>query len=69
MATIAELFEKEPLQLTKDERLQIVAELRASRQLWLQENSKAKARGGRTPSTGSAKAAGISLDDLHIEDV
>jgi len=66
MATIAELFDKDPKLLTREECLQIVTELRAARHLWLEENSKAKSKGGRTPSTASAKAAGITLDDLDI---
>ena len=71
MPTIAELFDKDPRELTREERDQIVQNLRESRKLWLEESVKAKARGGRAPAVGGAKAAGlgksVSLDDLGID--
>ncbi len=57
--SLAELFAKDPLDLTTDDRSQIIQEMRNSREKWM--------LGAKTPKAKADKPAlNLSLDDLGI---
>lgn len=58
--SIADLFEEDPKNLTKEDRLRIVKEIRSRRDTYFIAKAKAKAAGKRTPGT----KAGVTLEDL-----
>jgi hypothetical protein len=62
---IADLFAKDPLHLTREDRAEMVAYFRKNRALWVQGGK------GTKPATAAAKksappAGGLSLDDLEL---
>lgn len=63
--SLADLFEKDPLQLSDSERRAIIHALRERRTLWLQEKKdtgKAPRKNNLTP----AKLLGLKLEDLDL---
>lgn len=63
--SIADLFEKDPLQLTDAERFAIIQALRERRTLWLQEK-KATGKAPRKSNLTPAKLLGLKMEDLDL---
>ena len=57
---IADLFAKDPLSLTREDRAEMIAYFRKNRALWVQGIKAPKATKEKPP------AGGISLDDLEL---
>lgn len=67
--TLSELFEKNPMELTRAQRDQIVSALRERRALWLTERANAKSAGRKprlSENATSAKLRGLDLGDLDL---
>lgn len=72
MATLSELFEIDPEQLTDEHKWEIVDKLRESRTLWVKEQTTQRATKGRASGKmpkGSGKIKSIlelGLDEIEI---
>jgi len=69
--TLSDLFSKDPRQMSKEDRLEVVRQLREAREKWTTERVSAKAEGRKArPSKGiSSKKLGIPLDDSFFSDL
>lgn len=67
MSTLADLFAKDPLRLTKEDRAQMIEHFRANRAQFMagqRTTSVAKASKEPKPKATGKKVTGLSLDDL-----
>jgi hypothetical protein len=70
--TLSDLFSKNPRELTKEEKLKIVRELRDARSKWVTEQDTARSQ-GRRPKTSAGiskkKIKGVEIDEDFFKDL
>lgn len=67
--SLQELFDRDPLELSKQDITRIVTELRANRHHFVKEETRARKAGKKNPGGAAAKATAkrMTLDDLDLK--